>query len=102
MLSHRFPRVRRYTAENFYIQLLERPDLAKDEIDAQRCGKLLLEAPWDADLNARQISELAASVAAGLGLDVATNTFVEEGQPKVAKPLHDEFATYAALVNSHI
>lgn len=99
MLSHRYPRVRRFVAENLYILLLERPDLVQG--DNQTLEKSLLEEAWDADLNERKISDMVSIVSCGLGLGVLSPKSVYEEQEKVFnKPLADEFATYAALVHS--
>jgi hypothetical protein len=70
MLAHRFPRVRRFTAEHFYVRLLESPELVGDGggDDNHPALELLLNNPWDGDLDETKVKEMAKEVAETLGL----------------------------------
>ena len=63
MLSHRFPRVRRFTAETFYIRLLESPELLGEPNDSHPVLELLLNHPWDSDLEESRVKEMGARTA---------------------------------------
>jgi hypothetical protein len=73
MLSHTFPRVRRYTAENLYIRFLENPDLASGTGESQSALELLLNNAWDGDLDAGKAREMAIEVAEKLGVGMAAS-----------------------------
>jgi len=66
MLMHPFPRVRRITAENLYVRLLETPDL-----DGKNPAlDLLLTNPWDSDQSPKNIHKMASEVASTLGVEI--------------------------------
>ena len=65
MLMHPFPRVRRIAAENFYIRLIEDPEM--DSTDPALA--LLLTNPWDGDEPEPKVREMAMEVAKALGVD---------------------------------
>jgi hypothetical protein len=99
MLGHQFPRVRRLTADHFYVCLLEESDILsrQDEMDAAL--QLLLEAPWDSDMNLQEANELATRLADLIGITLACDDKPLAEAPKKDR-IVDEFASYASLVNS--
>lgn len=66
---HPFPRVRRLTAEYFYVKLLEQPWIQDDH----PAISMLLGNAWDGDLSDIDIKRMAANVSDALGI-------AEEGQ----------------------
>ena len=65
LLMHPFPRVRRITAENLYVRLLENPDMDSEH----PVLTLLLSNPWDADETDTKVKEMATDVATSLGVE---------------------------------
>ena len=74
MLSHRFPRVRRLTAEHLYIRLLENPDIVGDAGDDVAAQDLLLNHPWDGELDDATVREMGNDVAMKLGLTLTSSS----------------------------
>jgi len=104
LLAHRFPRVRRYTAENFYVQLLDRADLVGSSSVDDDWTTVLLDSQWDKDLSTRQILEMTTKVASKLGISLF---FIKDSDSSLENPattnhrdFPDEFASYAALALS--
>jgi len=101
MLGHQFPRVRRYTADQFYVRLLEESDIISRQEKLDSVLQLLLEAPWDSDMNPRETCELSARLAGLIGIPLSCDDSktVDGVVPKRDRVV-DEFASYASLVNS--
>lgn len=69
VLAHRFPRVRRYAAENLYVCLLENPtSFEGDNANIDQALELLLNHPWDGDLDESNVKTMATEVAEKLGV----------------------------------
>lgn len=101
MLSHQFPRVRRFTAEQMYVRLLEESDILSIQNQLDTVLELLLEAPWDSDMNRNEINELSLRLAEMIGISLAHDRNpVDEVVPRKDRIVADEFASYASLVNS--
>jgi len=62
LLMHPFPRVRRITAENFYVKLGEQAELNEDH----PALKLLLTSPWDGPDSEMDVTQMAMKVASAL------------------------------------
>ena len=66
MLCHRFPRVRRYCAENFYVRLLEIPEMYDTSDPDHPALTHLLGGTWDIDMTKESAEKMAGNVMAGL------------------------------------
>jgi hypothetical protein len=98
MLSHDFPRVRNYIAQQFYVLLLEHPELINDNDSVL---DLILKTAWDS-ADTTTVRTAVDQVGRGLGVDLAKLTPLPVAAlPKVGKktPPTDDFDSYAALVN---
>ena len=104
MLSHRFPRVRKYAGEHLYVSLLENMELVQN--DDESILDYLLNAPWQKDLSTTQSLEMTNKVATVLGVtpleDVSGRTMscTPPRSKKTAANSKDDFASYAALLES--
>jgi len=56
---HSYPRIRRITAEQFYIKLVEQGDLH----DGDEILELLLNSPWDTEMPTTEIADRVLQVA---------------------------------------
>lgn len=65
MLAHPFPRIRRVTAENLYVKLLETPEME----DGHPALRLLLSTTWDGDVDTLALKAKAEDVGLALGAD---------------------------------
>jgi hypothetical protein len=99
LLCHEFPRVRRCTADNLYIRLLEEPDLLGSRKHFEPALGLLLEAPWDSDMNQMEANNLSSRFAKKIGINFISKNVIDNGAPTKER-IVDEFAGYASLVNS--
>ena len=104
MLAHRYPRVRRWTAEQLYVHLLEGGDAAAsgDEGDIDRAMQLLMEVSWDDDLdspgNVRDARNCVADFL-GISLTERERNGIQKKTVKKTAAI-DEFASYASLVDA--
>jgi hypothetical protein len=104
MLSHRFPRVRKYAGEHLYVSLLENMELVQN--DDESILDYLLNAPWQKDLSTTQCLEMANKVATVLGVthleEVSCGTMTSSSPryKKTAATRKDDFASYASLLES--
>lgn len=99
MLGHKFPRVRRFTADHLYVRLLEESDILSRQEKLDSVLQLLLDAPWDADMNLNETNELSARLADMIGITLTCDGESVDDAPKKDRVV-DEFASYASLVNS--
>jgi hypothetical protein len=100
---HRFPRVRRYAAEQLYLCILEHPEhvLAAPETDGQAIEESLLNFPWDdANRTGTGCFEMAEKVAAGVGVPLRLGPAPLSDVATIAQAHRDDFASYAALVDT--
>ena len=99
MLGHAFPRVRRLTADHFYVRLLEDGVILSRQDELDSALQLLLEAPWDSDMNLKEASELSMRLAEMIGITLTCTSNPMEEIPTKDREV-DEFASYASLVHS--
>lgn len=104
-LLHRFPRVRRYAAEHLYVCLLEHPDVVTAEESDFSLEESLLNFPWDdAQTSIQQCRDMAEILAKAVGvrLPVTTENRSTVGASALQRATvpRDDFASYAALVDS--
>ncbi len=101
MLCHEFPRVRRFTADNLYVRLLEEPDLLRTQVHSEPALELLLEAPWDSDMNRIEANDLSSKFAKMSGINAKSRGAIDSDVHETKRERAvDEFASYASLVNS--
>ena len=105
MLAHRYPRVRRWTAEQLYVHLLDGAGTSAtnnggESID--QAMRLLMEVSWDDDLDSPgNVRESRNCVADALGISLTEKE--RNGIQKKAKKDNaaiDEFESYASLVDA--
>ena len=100
---HKFPRVRRYAAEQLYVCLLEHPQevVSTRGFSDEALKECLLNFPWDGvERTATNCRETAEKVAAAIGV-----TLLSDLEPLMETPTkkyahQDDFASYAALVDT--
>jgi hypothetical protein len=100
MLGHRFPRMRRFTADHLYVRLLEESDILSRQDKLDSALQLLLEAPWDSELTTIETSQLSMGLAEMIGITLAPARDAETAETPRKSRVVDEFASYASLVNS--
>lgn len=92
--------MRRFTADNLYVRLLEEPDLLRTHVHPEPALQLLLEAPWDSDMNRTEANDLSSRFAEMSGIN-AKGIEIDSDVPLPKRDRAvDEFASYASLVNS--
>jgi len=103
MLAHRYPRVRRWTAEQLYVHLLEGTSATNtggESID--QAMQLLMEVSWDDDLdypgNVRESRNCVAD-ALGIPLTEKERNGIQKKATKNNAAI-DEFESYASLVDA--
>ena len=105
-LAHRYPRIRRHTAEQLYIKLVE-DDGGKSFPYASNALEsvmtLLSEFPWEMDSgpsgNFRE-SRNRVSDLLGIKLNEKERTGTQRNSTKVKEKIHDEFQSYASLIKA--
>ena len=103
MLLNRYPRVRRYTAEQLYVKLAEDGEHLFGNVEClEEATQLLLTVVWHEEHDpSGHISKSRNRIADLLGIDLST----EERNAKIRKldsrsvPT-DEFESYSSLINS--
>ena len=103
MLGHPFPRVRRFTAENLYVRLLEDYTVVPNQKEEESAMDFLLEARWDDDTYSMdETLELTDTLAALLGVSSNREMIrnkADQGNTKGAIRKKDAFESYESLVN---
>ena len=103
MLGHGFPRVRRFTADQMYVSLLEDSSIIPTQSGIDGSLNFLLTVHWEDDsLTSDDLKDLVVSLSALLGVSLPLNTLLLNGHPArtpVEEQATDEFDTYASLVN---
>ena len=101
LLAHRYPRIRRCTAEQLYIKILEEEDIVPNTDKLEEAMVLLSEVQWDRELGApSNVRQSRNQVADFLGIPLSEKDRVGP-TPKVAtKEVVDEFASYQSLVET--
>jgi hypothetical protein len=105
MLAHRYPRVRRWTAEQLYVHLLEGDSTASGSYNdggIDRAMELLMEVSWDDDLDSPgNVRDSRNCVADFLGIQLSEKERNGIKKKAVKKTgAIDEFASYASLVDA--
>jgi len=99
-LAHRYPRIRRHTAEQLYIKLIEDGTVVRAPIGFDDATELLSQTNWSQDLGPPgNIRELRNKVAELLGVHLSEKDRQGPALKKTVKAT-DEFASYASLVSS--
>ena len=101
LLGHRFPRIRRYTAEQVYIKLLEDDSTVPKVDNIEQVQSMLSEVRWDRELGPpSNVREARNQVANMLGIQLSERDKVGPVTKQSVKKPVDEFATYQSLVES--
>ena len=110
MLLNPYPRVRRYTAEQLYVKLVEDGDmLISDEQEGsiEEVNQILLHAVWHEELDpSGKLTDTRNRIADLLGIPLTSeqrNVKIGEqgGRRGAARAVaKDEFESYSSLVNS--
>jgi len=101
LLAHKYPRIRRHTAEQFYVKLIEDESVVPgDKAGVSEATDLLSETHWDRELGPPgNVRETRNKVAELLGITLPEKDLVGPKVKKVAKK-SDEFESYASLVQT--
>ena len=102
MLGHSFPRVRRFTADQLYLCLLEESAVVPNQVGVEGSLHVLLSIQWEDDhLLSGELKELILTLSKSLGLPLPLNTVlpVHRRVFDAEKKSLDEFESYASLVN---
>lgn len=99
LLGHSYPRVRRYTAEQLYVKLLEEYSSFMEENEHHETVlNLLLEVAWDDDFDPPGCVRVHRNrVAELMNLDLSCS-MKETRKPKHETNSSDEFDSYKSLV----
>jgi tubulin-specific chaperone D len=101
MISHEFPRVRKHTADNLYVRLLEESSVIPNEGNADDILDLLLEGGWqNEDLVGNHIGLLCKRVAILMGVEFLPPKWTDVQKYNALAPKKDDFSSYTSLVNS--
>ena len=83
-----------------YVRLLEESDILSNQSQLDTMLQLLLEAPWDSDMNSNEINELSLRLAEMIGISLVHDSKLMDVVAPRKDRVVDEFASYASLVNS--
>ncbi len=101
LLAHRYPRIRRCTAEQLYVKLLEDDSIVPKSDDIDTVITSLSEVTWDRALgppwNVRQSRNQVADL---LGIELSEKDRVGPASKPVKASVVDEFASYQSLVET--
>ena len=98
MLAHPYPRVRRFTAEQLYIRIIEDDSFIPTCNDVDSAIELLSSVAWDA--NAQQAREARNQVADFLGIELSVKDRAPPQKTQKSNVKKDEFQSYASLVQA--
>jgi len=99
-LAHRYPRIRRWTGEQFYVKLIEDGSVVPNFANVEAAINLLSQVTWDQDLGRPgNVRESRNQVAELLGIELSDKDRkgTTTKQKRVAV---DEFESYKSLVDS--
>lgn len=100
LLAHKFPRVRRHTAEQLYIKLVEDESVVPNATNIEAGNDLLSQTSWDRELGPPgNVRSSRNQVAKFLGIELSEKDLSGPVIKKVVK-VQDEFESYASLVSS--
>ncbi|CAB4300075.1 unnamed protein product [Prunus armeniaca] len=99
-LGHRYPKIRKASAEQVYLVLLQNGGLvAEDKIE--KALEIISETCWEGDLEAAKIRRLELYDMAGLDTDILRKASSRvSNKDDSRKPTADENASYSSLVES--
>ncbi|XP_008232610.1 PREDICTED: tubulin-folding cofactor D [Prunus mume] len=99
-LGHRYPKIRKASAEQVYLVLLQNGGLvAEDKIE--KALEIISETCWEGDLEAAKIRRLELYDMAGLDTDILQKAISRvSNKDDSRKPTADENASYSSLVES--
>ncbi len=100
-LVHKYPRIRRHTAEQLYVKLIEDESVIPGDISGiPEATDLLSQTQWDRDLGPPgNVRETRNKVASLLGITLTEKDLKGPSVKQVATKT-DEFASYASLVQT--
>mmetsp|Transcript_5782 Transcript_5782/g.8605 ORF Transcript_5782/g.8605 Transcript_5782/m.8605 type:complete len:132 (-) Transcript_5782:93-488(-) len=100
LLAHKFPRIRRHTAEQIYIKLIEDESVVPNPVNVEEATDLLSQTRWDRELgppgNTRETRNKVAEL---LRISLSEKDRFGPAKKKVVK-VTDEFESYASLVQT--
>jgi len=100
LLAHKFPRVRRHTAEQLYIKLVEDESVVPNATNIEAGNDLLSQASWDRELGPPgNVRAYRNQVANFLGIELSEKDLSGPVMKKVVK-VKDDFESYASLVST--
>ena len=101
LLAHRYPRIRRCTAEQLYLKLIE-GDLTLPKSDQlEEATNLLSEVFWDRELSSPgNVRDSRNQVADLLGIHLSEKDRAGPIKKATKKSVVDEFASYQSLVET--
>jgi len=100
-LGHRYPRIRRVTAEQMYVKLLEDDSVVPNSENLEAATDLLSQVRWDQQLGKPEnVRESRNQVADFLGAHLSDKDRAGPALKKKAVTVVDEFESYASLVQS--
>jgi len=101
LLVHKYPRIRRHTAEQLYVKLIEDDTVVPgDKKGIPEATDILSETQWDRDLGPPDnIREIRNKVANLLNITLSEKDLLGPTVKKTVKKT-DEFASYASLVQT--
>ena len=101
LLGHRFPRIRKYTAEQLYIKLLEDDSIVPNTDQIDQVQTILTDVIWDRELGAPgNVRESRNQIADLLGINLSEKDRNGPTTKQIVKKPIDEFASYQSLVES--
>jgi len=99
MLAHPYPRIRRFTAEQIYIKLVEDDSVVPKTNNIDSVMDLLSSVAWDSD-DAKKVREERNHVAELLGIELSIKDKISPQQKRNTKVTKDDFQSYASLVHA--
>ncbi|KAI3428971.1 uncharacterized protein J3R85_008780 [Psidium guajava] len=100
-LGHRYPKMRKASAEQIYLVLLQGGDLVPEE-KIEKALEIISETCWEGDLETAKRQRLQLSEIAGLdmGINLKTHTVRSKNEGQQRTTSMDENASYSSLVES--
>lgn len=104
-LAHRYPRIRRHTAEQIYIKLVEDDGVKifPNATNLESAMTLLSEVPWELDfgsLGSFRESRNHVSDLLGIKLTDKERKGPEKNSTSGKEKIRDEFESYASLIKA--
>jgi hypothetical protein len=99
MLAHPYPRIRRFTAEQIYIKLVEDDSVVPNSNNIDSAMDLLSSVAWDAN-DVKDVRQTRNHVADLLGVQLSAKDKMPPQQKRNVNVTKDEFQSYASLVQA--